>query len=67
MDYLEDYRLIEALRTGEPTDMDVYDGAALSSVIELSEKSVASRSKAIEIPDFTRGLWQVNEPLPIVG
>jgi predicted dehydrogenase len=66
MDYLEDYRLVEALLAGEPTDMDVYDAAALSSVIEISEKSVAAEAKSIEIPDFTRGLWEVNERLPIV-
>ena len=67
MDYLEDYRLIEALLAGEPTDMDVYDAAALSAVIEISERSVASRARSIDIPDFTRGLWQQNEPLGIVG
>ncbi|MCZ6727415.1 MAG: Gfo/Idh/MocA family oxidoreductase [Acidobacteria bacterium] len=67
MDYLEDYRLIEALLAGEPTDMDVYDAAALSAVIEISEKSVASRAKTIEIPDFTRGRWKSNLPLGIVG
>ena len=67
MDFLEDYRLIEALVQGEPTDMDVYDAAALSAVIEISEKSVASRAKSIDIPDFTRGRWQQNRPLGIVG
>jgi hypothetical protein len=67
MDYLEDYRLIESLLAGKPTDMDVYDAAALSAVIEISEQSVASRAKTIEIPDFTRGGWQANVPLGIVG
>jgi len=67
MDFLEDYRLIEALRAGEPTDMDVYDAAAISAVVEISEKSVAARSRAIEMPDFTRGRWQQNVPLEIVS
>jgi predicted dehydrogenase len=67
MDFLEDYRLIECLLAGEPTDMDVYDAAALSAVIEISEKSVANRAKSIDIPDFTRGRWEVNEPLGIVS
>ena len=31
MDYLEDYRLIRCLRDGLPTDMNVYDAAALSA------------------------------------
>jgi hypothetical protein len=67
MDYLEDYRLISALLAGEPTDMDVYEAAALSAVIEVSEKSVAAGSRPIEVPDFTRGQWESNLPLPIVG
>lgn len=67
MDYLEDYRLISALLAGEPTDMDVYEAAALSSVIEVSERSVAAGARPIEVPDFTRGQWERNLPLPIVG
>ena len=67
MDFLEDYRLIECLRRGEPTDMDVYDGAAVSVVTELSEKSVANRGGTVDMPDFTRGAWKVNQPLSIVG
>ncbi len=66
MDFLEDYRLIQALRTGTPTDMDVYDAAALSCVSELSELSVANKSKPIDFPDFTRGLWKNRDPWGIV-
>ncbi len=61
MDYLEDFRLIEALRKGRLPDMDVYDAAALSAVSELSEISVASKGKPVEFPDFTRGAWKTNE------
>ena len=67
MDLLEDYRLIECLRRGEPMDMDVYDGAAWSVVTELSERSVAEGSHPVEFPDFTRGRWTNREPLGIVG
>ncbi|HVS64807.1 MAG TPA: Gfo/Idh/MocA family oxidoreductase [Thermoanaerobaculia bacterium] len=67
MDYLEDYRLIECLRGGEPTDMDVYDAASLSAVCELSEISVANRSQPVDFPDFTRGRWQKRKPLGIVS
>jgi len=67
MDYLEDYRLVQALRTGTSTDMDVYDAAALSCVSELSERSVANKSRPIDFPDFTRGLWKTREPLGIIG
>ncbi|MDH4132199.1 MAG: gfo/Idh/MocA family oxidoreductase, partial [Gemmatimonadota bacterium] len=67
MDFLEDYRLIQCLRRGEPTDMDVYDAAALSCMVELSIRSVARGGKPQEVPDFTRGAWQRRAPWPIVG
>ncbi len=67
MDYIEDYRLIQCLREGTPTDMDVYDAAAWSVVSELSERSVANRSKTIDFPDFTRGRWKTYPPLGIIG
>ncbi len=58
MDFMEDYRLIKCLREGLPTDMNVYDAAALSAVTPLSEWSVANGSRPVEFPDFTRGRWQ---------
>src|SRR5690606_38584156 len=58
MDYLEDYRLIYCLRHGLPTDMNVYDAAALSAVVELSAISIAEGSRPIEFPDFTREAWR---------
>ena len=66
MDFIEDYRLIKCLREGIATDMNVYDAAALSAVIGLSEISVANRSKPVDFPDFTRGRWQSYPPLGIV-
>jgi predicted dehydrogenase len=66
MDYIEDYRLIQSLRTGKAMDMDVYDAAALSCIAEVSEISVANRSKPVKIPDFTRGLWKNTAPLGII-
>ena len=66
MDYLEDYRLVQALLKGEPTDSNVYDAAAISSVCALSEMSVAGRSKPIDFPDFTRGRWKTWNPWTIV-
>ena len=67
MDFLEDRRLIECLRAGQPTDMNVYDAATLSVVTPLTERSVASRSRSMDFPDFTRGRWKTTPPLPIVG
>jgi hypothetical protein len=66
MDYIEDYRLIEALRTGTPTDMDVYDAVAWSVVSELTERSIADRGRSVDFPDFTRGKWKANTPLGII-
>ena len=63
MDYLEDYRLIDALLKGNYPDMDVYDAAAWSAVSELSERSVAKKGKPVEFPDFTRGAWRSNTPI----
>lgn len=65
MDFLEDYRLIKALQNGTPTDMDIYDAVALSVVGELSEISVANKSRPVDFPDFTRGFWKEREPLTI--
>lgn len=66
MDYIEDYRLIACLRAGTPTDMDVYDGAAWSSVSGLSERSIRNRGQSVEMPDFTRGAWERRPALGIV-
>ena len=66
MDYIEDYRLIRSLRTGTPMDMDVYDAAALSSIAEVSEKSVTHNSAPENIPDFTRGMWKTIKPIGII-
>lgn len=66
MDFIEDYRLIKCLREGLPTDMTVYDAAALSAVIQLSERSLSKKSAAVDFPDFTRGRWKTTPPWPIV-
>jgi hypothetical protein len=66
MDYIEDYRLIKCLRDGKPTDMNVYDAAALSAVVEQSCRSVARRGQPVECADFTRGRWRTAPPLDIV-
>ena len=67
MDFIEDYRLINALRKGLPTDMDVYDAAAWSCVSELSERSINNRSNSVKFPDFTRGMWKHERPLHLMN
>jgi predicted dehydrogenase len=66
-DYVMLYRLIQSLRTGTPTDIDVYDAAAWSVIAPLSERSVANRSCPVDFPDFTRGAWRTRPSLGIVG
>lgn len=66
MDFIMDARWIYCLQQGLPLDMDVYDLAVTCCVGELSEKSALRRSAAQNIPDFTRGAWKTNAPMPIV-
>jgi hypothetical protein len=66
MDYMEDYRLIKCLREGLATDMTVYDAASMSALVELTARSNESKSRPLDIPDFTRGQWRTNPKLEIV-
>ena len=59
MDFLMDLRWAYCLQNGLPLDTDVYDLASWCAVSELSERSARSRSLAVDIPDFTRGVWKV--------
>ena len=65
MDFIMDWRLIDCLRNGLPLDQDVYDAAAWSCLFALSQKSVASKSKTVDVPDFTRGSWKTNKPVDL--
>lgn len=65
MDFIMDWRLIDCLRNGLPLDQDVYDAAAWSCLMPLSERSVAKKSRTVDIPDFTRGAWQTNKPVDL--
>ncbi len=66
MDFLEDWRLIDCLRNGLPLDQDCYDAALWTSIAPLSEKSIASRSNSVDVPDFTGGAWKTNKPVDIL-
>jgi len=52
---------LEAIRTGGPAPVDVYDAAAWSAIIPLSAKSVTEGSRPQAIPDFTRGKWRTRK------
>lgn len=66
MDFIMDLRWAYCLQNGLPLDMDVYDLAVTSCLCELTEQSVRSGSKPINVPDFTRGNWKNVEPWGVV-
>lgn len=66
MDFIEDYRLVNALLQGRTPDMDVYDAAVLSAVSELSEQSITGGGTAVPFPDFTRGMWKTTRTLEVM-
>ena len=55
---LEWHRLVLALNDGRLPDWDVYDSVTSSAISALSEQSVASGSRPVQFPDFTRGRWK---------
>ena len=55
IDYAMDSRLIHCLRSGLPLDMNVYDAALWSCLVELTDTSASNGGTPVEIPDFTRG------------
>ena len=58
---------LKAVRSKAPAPQNVYDAATWSAVVGLSIQSVAHGGKPVEFPDFTRGKWKQNAPLPIYG
>ena len=59
MDFIMDYRLVYCLRNGLPLDMDVYDLAEWCCVAPLSAISIENGNMPVEVPDFTRGAWNI--------
>ena len=62
-DYVELHQFVRAVRNKIQTPVDVYDAATWSVIVPLSEQSVASKSAAVDFPDFTRGKWRNPRPL----
>lgn len=65
MDFVMLWRTAYCLRNGMPLDQNVYDAAAWSVVIPLSEASNADRGNSRDFPDFTRGAWKTAPPFEI--
>lgn len=58
MNHVMDCRLVHCLQNGLPLDMDVFDAAEWSSIIELSGLSASRGGQPVDIPDFTQGHWR---------
>ncbi len=61
-DPLELMLFVEAVRNKTQPPIDVYDSVAMCVTGPLSEKSIASGSKPVKMPDFTRGKWKTKKP-----
>ncbi len=61
-DYLELQQFLTAVREKTQTPIDVYDSVIMSSIVPLSEQSIAGGSVPIQCPDFTRGKWKTKKP-----
>ena len=59
MDYIMDSRLVYCLQHGLPFDIDVYDLAEWCCLAELGSLSMGHGNMSVEVPDFTRGYWNV--------
>ena len=58
MDWFVINAFVECVKTNAPAPIDVYDGATMSVITPLSEKSIAAGSAPQEFPDFTKGKWK---------
>jgi len=61
-DDLELQQFVKAVRSKTQTPIDVYDSVTMSSIVGLSEMSIAKGSAPVECPDFTRGKWKTRKP-----
>lgn len=66
-DFLTLQAFVNAVRDQKQTPIDVYDSVIWSVIFPLSEQSVANRSRPVDFPDFTKGKWQHQLPIPIKG
>ena len=56
----------EAILNETEMPIDVYDAAAWMSITCLSEASIAAGGRQMEIPDFTRGKWVLQQPKDVI-
>ncbi|MFH5833671.1 Gfo/Idh/MocA family protein [Halalkalibaculum sp. DA384] len=61
MDYFVRNAFVESIKRQASTPQDVYDAAAWSVILPLSENSIAAGGSPVEFPDFTSGQWINNK------
>lgn len=59
MDWFTYKAFVDALKSGAPMPIDVYDAAVWQSISVLSEASIAAGGAPQAMPDFTGGKWIV--------
>lgn len=61
MDFFVDNAFIECIKRGVDFPLDVYDLATWYAITPLSEQSIKEGGTLQQIPDFTRGKWQMRK------
>jgi hypothetical protein len=62
-DYLVVREFVKAVKNRTAPPIDVYDSVLMSSIIPLSQESIAKGSAPVQCPDFTKGKWQTQSRL----
>ena len=57
---------VEAVKSGSPMPIDVYDAASWMCITALSEASIAAGGAIQQIPDFTAGKWLIRKPCDVM-
>lgn len=63
MDFFVVHAFVEALKTGDPMPIDIYDAVAWSAITPLSEVSITGHNRTVDFPDFTGGKWRDRRPV----
>ncbi len=66
-DYITVHQFLKSVRGRTRPPIDVYDAATWSAIVPLSIASVANKGEALDYPDFTRGRWKKDSPIPLAG
>jgi len=62
MDFFVIHVFIEAMKTGHPMPIDIFDAVTWSAITPLSEASIAAGNATVDFPDFTEGGWRTAGP-----